>query len=330
MGGNVSIVTSEQFKKHSNPYLFETPQRWEVIQKALDDAGYGDKKLEPRRAEDDDLLLVHTEGYLDKCKKRDKIVQESNILGKTMRVDGDILIDRDTFETARYAAGAVLTGLDEIVKGVTRRVFCNVRPPGHHATRDESMGFCYFNNVAIGAEYARQKLGYERIVIVDFDVHHGNGTQAIFKDDPGVLYISTHRGSTKHDPFYPGQSNKKREAMSVKSSDNGTYNYSIFDDSRSVILQIYEKEIPDLIRKHKPDLLIISAGFDGYKHDPLGGETAKLDGCGGFSLDIDDYETITRHVCDAAPGIPVLSVLEGGYNLDRLGDLAVAHVAGLQ
>jgi acetoin utilization deacetylase AcuC-like enzyme len=212
-------------------------------------------------------------------------------------------------------AGAVCDAVDRIIAGEDQTAFCAIRPPGHHALQDAPMGFCLINNVAVGANYARSR-GIERVLIVDWDVHHGNGTQAAFWTDPAVGFVSIHRF-----PFYPGSG---REDERGEGAGLGTtVNIPVpADTAASVFLSRLADETEKLARKLKPQLILLSAGFDAHRADPVG----------GLSLESEHYEEAGKWIrslaCDYCDG-RIISLLEGGYHLQRMPECVDAHLKGL-
>ncbi len=228
-------------------------------------------------------------------------------------VDGDTVLSPGSGEAALRAAGAVCAAVDAVLAGEVRNAFCAVRPPGHHAEPDQAMGFCLFNNVAIGALHARARWGLRRIAVIDFDVHHGNGTQSSFADDPDLFYASTHQS-----PLYPGTGQAHEHGIA-----NNIMNLPLrpFAGSTEFRGQVTDRLLPAL-RHFKPEMLLISAGFDAHARDPL----AQL------NLLDDDYYWITEHLlhlADACAGGRVVSTLEGGYDLGALASASAAHVRAL-
>jgi acetoin utilization deacetylase AcuC-like enzyme len=223
---------------------------------------------------------------------------------------GDTHAVRESFEASVLASGAVVTAIDAVVEGRAGSAFCAVRPPGHHAEKDRAMGFCLLNNVAIGARHAQQQHGMERVAILDWDVHHGNGTQHIFEEDPTVLYVSLHQY-----PFYPGTGARSEQG---KGPGQGyTLNIPLpagAEEQR--YLKAFDEEILPALDRFKPSLLILSAGFDAHTDDPLG----------GMKLTAGSYAVMTRLLNGIAP---VVSVLEGGYDLHALGTSVEAHILAL-
>lgn len=225
--------------------------------------------------------------------------------------EGDTHAVRESFEAALLAAGAVNTAIDAVLQSKVGAAFCAVRPPGHHAERDRAMGFCLFNNVAIGARYAQRMHRIERVAILDWDVHHGNGTQHIFEADPTVFYISLHQY-----PFYPGTG--AREERGVGEGEGFTLNIPLpAGTGEARYLEAFRNEIVPALQDFKPELLIISAGFDAHRDDPLA----------NMMLTESSYGKMTEQVMGIAP---IVSVLEGGYNLDALARSAEAHIVQME
>jgi acetoin utilization deacetylase AcuC-like enzyme len=298
-------------RRHETGHHPENPARFSVIFEALKkDASLWQQltKLSPREASDEDIIRCHSERLIEQVRK----LCERGI----PYIDLDTVISAQSFTVAKLAAGAVIEGVDQVFTGQAQNAFALVRPPGHHATPGRSMGFCLFNNAAVGARYAQAVYGAERVLIIDWDVHHGNGTQDIFYDDPTVFYFSTHQY-----PYYPG-TGSTGERGEGKGEDT-TLNIPLREgtsarDHRqafSAALQAIESAFP-------PDLIIISAGFDSRRGDPLG----------GLLLEDSDFREMTKEVMDMAERHGegrVVSVLEGGYNLDTLGEVVRTHVTAL-
>jgi acetoin utilization deacetylase AcuC-like enzyme len=242
-----------------------------------------------------------------------------NEYSKDARENGYVRIDADTFmsagsaEAALRAAGAVIAAVDAVMGGEFRNAFCAVRPPGHHAERDRAMGFCLFNNVAAGALHARAAYGIKRIAVLDFDVHHGNGTQDIFFDDPDLFYASSHQM-----PLYPGTGFENERGAS-----GNIANRPLPPGSGSAEFQtIWRDGLLPAVEAFGPEFILISAGFDAHRADPLA----------NLNLTAEDFAWITRQVCSIASRLcdgRVVSTLEGGYELDALADSAAAHVRAL-
>jgi len=228
----------------------------------------------------------------------------------------DTVIARHSYDAARYAAGAGLAAADLIMGEGARRAFCCVRPPGHHATASVAQGFCLFNNVAVAARYLQHRYGLRRIAIVDWDVHHGNGTQEVFYDDPGVYYFSMHRY-----PLYPGTGGTAE--MGVGRGAGYTFNIPLpFNTTAEEYLARFRRSVHRIAEEYRPEFVIISAGFDSHRADPIG----------GLGLEAAQYREMTRHLVletEASAEGRVLSMLEGGYDLATLGECVEQHLEGM-
>lgn len=227
-------------------------------------------------------------------------------------IDGDTIVSPQSGAAARRSAGAVCAAVDAILNGEANNAFCAIRPPGHHAEPNQAMGFCLFANAAIGAAHARHIHGLERVAIIDFDVHHGNGTQAALENDPGYLYISTHQAH-----IYPGTG--RRDECGV----GNIVNIPLIANSGTADLHhVWQQDIEPALRQFQPQLLLISAGFDAHYLDPL----AEL------NFNEDDYAWLTRQILAVAQDCcagRVVSILEGGYSLPALAASVAAHVKAL-
>lgn len=251
------------------------------------------------------LELVHPRPYID-------LIERACRHGPAA-LDPDTVASPGSWEAALRAVGAVTQAIDQVVARTLSAAFCAVRPPGHHALADRAMGFCLFNNVAIGARYAQRRHGCLRILIVDWDVHHGNGTQAMFEEEPTVLYFSTHQY-----PYYPGTGSRQERGRGQGSG--FTINVPLPAGSGDAeLIQAFEEELLPKAFEFKPDLVLISAGFDAHRDDPLA----------GFAVTEEGYARLTQRVCDivrrCCPG-RLVSVLEGGYNLEALAQSVEAHL----
>jgi acetoin utilization deacetylase AcuC-like enzyme len=215
-----------------------------------------------------------------------------------------------SLRAAQLASGAVEEGAKLVVEGKARRVFCAMRPPGHHAENNAAMGFCFFNHVAVGAASALEAAGIDRVAVFDFDVHHGNGTVEMFQDRPEVLVCS----SFQH-PFYPGRYHDvKRDHIVNTPLPAGT--------GSAAFRQAIERDWTPAVERHRPQMIFISAGFDAHRDDPLG----------GLQLDEEDFAWVTRWIVKAAEKHAkgrVVSTLEGGYDLDALASSVAAHLGAL-
>lgn len=255
---------------------------------------------------DDDVLRVHSAAHLDALRR--SAPQQG-----LRAIDADTFMSTGTLAAAWRAAGAVVKAVDLVLSGRADRAFCAVRPPGHHAERETAMGFCFLGNVAIGAKFALDHHGLSRVAIVDFDVHHGNGTQDLVEDDPRILFISTHQS-----PLYPGTGSP---------ADNGPHgtvlNIPLRAGANSTDFgRVVTDYITPRINDFAPELILVSAGFDAHRADPLA----------GLELVEADFAFLTRTLCQLAvihARGRVVSSLEGGYDLEALGASVAAHVAAL-
>lgn len=295
------IVYSDRYLDHAAEDHPERPDRLRAVVRGLKESGLGLTWTEPRPATPDEIRLIHTAEHT-------RFVQEACRRG--MWIDADTYTTPPSYEVALLAVGGVLTAVEKTLAGEHLTAFCAVRPPGHHATPTRAMGFCLFNNVAIAARFI-QKYGLRRVMIVDFDVHHGNGTQDAFYDDDTVLYLSTHRY-----PFYPGTG-----AADERGAGKGTgYTVNLPFPPHTPpeeFLRTYASAVREAFRRFRPEFILVSAGFDAYFLDPIG----------GLNLRPEDYFELTRLLMDAR--VPVVSALEGGYHLDGLRACVVQHVRGL-
>lgn len=292
------LVSSKRFVDHVTPVGHpERPERAEVLSAvAASFKEKGGEVIEPRLATDEDLLRVHTQEHLD------AIVATR---GKATMIDEDTFTSPDSEEIARLAAGAVLTGVDRVLDGPPRsRALALVRPPGHHAEADRAMGFCLYSNIAVGAAYARSR-GCARVAIVDYDVHHGNGTQWIFYEDPTVLFVSSHQW-----PFYPGTgaASERGRGEGLGFTLNIPLDAGAKDDE---IEQKYVAQVIPAVRDFKPDLLMISAGFDAHEMDPLGQLRMTTAGFGRLTTLL---LALADEICEGR----VVLATEGGYDLTAL------------
>ena len=265
--------------------------------------------LQPEPATAEQIQLVHPGPYV-------KSVEQRCRTGEGLLDQGDTRVCLVSYDVALLAAGAVIGAVDRVLEGNLDSAFCSVRPPGHHAETSTAMGFCLFNNVAVGARHAQKKHGLQRVAILDWDVHHGNGTQEIFYDDASVLYISLHQY-----PFYPG-TGAERERGSGK-GEGFTVNCPMKAGSgEGEYLEAFQSRILPALDQFKPEFLMISAGFDAHKDDPLA----------NIQLTDGSFEKMTALVTAAAKkhcGGKIVSVLEGGYDLGALARGVEVHVKGL-
>ncbi|MCF6157201.1 MAG: histone deacetylase [wastewater metagenome] len=265
------------------------------------------KVEKPRPASLEEIGLIHPETYTRKIK---------HIADTDGWLDSDTIVSPVSYDAAIHAAGAPLTAIDLIMKDEDKNAFCLVRPPGHHATPTRAMGFCLFNNVAIAARYIQFRYRIERVLIIDWDVHHGNGTQDAFYDDPAVMYLSLHRY-----PFYPGSGKKEEDGYNKGKGFTLNIPLSAMTSAKEYI-QLFTDAVDRSIKRFTPECIMISAGFDTYKKDPIG----------GLNLNIEDFWTLTNIVMKFAKGFceeRVISCLEGGYHLSDLPLCIEAHLKAL-
>lgn len=292
------VISSPRFAEHGTPVGHpERPERAEILTRVAEAfREQGGNVIEPRPATDADLLRVHTQEHLN------AIV---GTRGRATMIDEDTFTSPESEEIARLGAGAVLVGVDCALDGPPKsRALALVRPPGHHAEANRAMGFCLYSNVAVGAAYARSR-GCARVAIVDYDVHHGNGTQWIFYDDPTVLFVSSHQY-----PFYPGTG-----AASERGRGAGlgfTLNLPLDAGTQDPeIERQYEERVIPALRAFRPELLMISAGFDAHELDPLGQLRLTTSGIGRLTKMLIDA---ADELCDGR----VVIVTEGGYSLEAI------------
>ena len=286
----------------------ERPSRLDFIRNRLQKDGVFDAapRIATRDATDEELCLAHTPAYVATA------IAEIT-MGVTMLSTGDTVVSGpDSLKAARRAAGGALNAVDALVEGKHEAAFCAVRPPGHHATPSRGMGFCVFNNIAIAARYAQQKHGIGKIAIVDWDVHHGNGTQDAFYEDPSVFFFSSHQA-----PWYPG-TGARGETGHGKGL-GSTMNRPLPAGSGiKEIRVLFTDDLLPALDAFKPEMIFISAGFDSREGDPLG----------QFTLTDEDFAELTRLLREIAARNAekrVLSLLEGGYNLRGLASAVSAH-----
>ena len=298
----VGIVYDDIYLKHLMPEGHpESPQRLVAIMDKLRGSDIWDKitRLSPRKATRQELLSVHKDKYIDYLSK---------LVGYS---DPDTYVSEGSYEAALFAAGAPLMAVDRIKAGVLDRAFCLVRPPGHHAETGRTSGFCLFNNIAVGARYA-QSQGYARIFIVDFDVHHGNGTEHMFEGDPSVFYFSTHQY-----PHFPGTGADHEKGHGEGFGYTANFPMSPGSGDQEYI-SVYRDVLPALVRDFRPDMMMVSAGYDLHARDPLANIRVTDD---GLAVIIEAILTSST--------APMVFCLEGGYSLDLLSEGVLMTIKGM-
>lgn len=288
----------------------EKPQRYATLRTTLENQPSLSSLFTPATAaRTENLLLCHSPEYI-------RLVEREIRDGEKKLSTGDTPLSPGSLDAALAAAGTVISAVDSVMMGDARHAFCLVRPPGHHASRDRGMGFCFFNNVAIGARHAQHRYGLSRILIVDWDVHHGNGTQNLFWSDGSVLFFDTHR-----DDWYPGtgSADERGEGKAAGLIINHPFPKGA---GRSEILGAFHGSLVPAVEKFRPELVMVSAGFDSRIDDPFGGFTLT-------DRDFADLTDIVRNIAGTYAGGRLVSVLEGGYRLEGLASAASAHVGRL-
>ena len=308
-----TLIHHPIYEKHDTGFGHpETAKRYAVIMNALEtDADLWNSLdvIQPEQAKKGAILAAHTKEHF-------KRVEHAFSEGVEY-LDADTLVSMKSFEAALYGAGGACRAVDEIMSGAADNAFVAVRPPGHHATAEKAMGFCLFNNVAVAARYAQAKYKeIERVAIVDWDVHHGNGTQGIFYDDPTVHFFSMHQY-----PWYPGTGSRGETGFGRGL--NYTLNVPVKAHTKAPEQKrMFENALADIHKNFQPDFIFISAGFDAHLTDPLG----------QLRLENTDFVEMTKTVknwADEVCGGRIVSCLEGGYNLETLGETVKNHVREL-
>ncbi len=286
----------------------ERPERLVEIIKRLKTEGIYPRltHLKPVPAGLDWIKAVHSPEYIERT--RGSCRNNAGYLDSL-----DVPISEKSYDAALMAAGGMLTAVDAVVDEKVANAFCAVRPPGHHALEDQAMGFCIFNNIAIGAKYIQKKHALSKVLIVDWDVHHGNGTQAEFYDDPTVMYFSVHQS-----PFYPGSGS--REERGTGKGKNHTINVPLPAGSGDkAYLGAFEKELRPAALDFSPDFVLVSAGFDAHENDLLGQMAVTAEGFGKLT---EIVKAIAQECCQGR----LVSTLEGGYHLDGLAASVESHI----
>ena len=301
-----SVITSLTYQNHNTgPGHPERVDRVKVVNEELKKFDKKIKWFEPKLFDHSIIEKVHNKNYLEK-------ISISFPKSGIQFLDGDTVVSPGSKEAALDAVGSIILGIDQVVNKKFKNAFCSVRPPGHHAESDKAMGFCIYNNVAVGAAYLLHHYQYKKVAIIDYDVHHGNGTQEIFYNNSNVLYISTHQY-----PFYPGTG-----SINEKGASNNILNIPLDPGTSS---DVYFNSFENVLKKLKsfnPEFILLSSGFDAHQKDPLA----------QVNLKSKDFYEITKRIMNVAGNIcdgRIVSILEGGYDLDALKESAYEHVKAL-
>jgi acetoin utilization deacetylase AcuC-like enzyme len=309
MPSRTGFVYNDRFLDHdTGPGHAERPDRLRAVTARLRATGTWQRlqHLLIDAADEDQVLRAHSSAHF-------RSLRESVARGTRLLDEGDTTASAASFDVALLAAGGVIAGVDAVMGGILKNVFCAVRPPGHHAERERVMGFCLLNNIAIGARHAQAAYGVKRIAIVDWDVHHGNGTQEIFYRDKSVLFISLHQF-----PLWPGTGT--RDECGAGEGADLTVNIPLPPESgEEAYLEAFRRDVLPNLDGFRPELIMVSAGFDAHRDDPLA----------GMRLTASSFGAMTDLLTEAAETYcqgRLVSVLEGGYHLDALARSVEAHV----
>ena len=308
-----ALVHHSIYEKHdTGPGHPETAERYRVVIDAIkgdEQLMLGLNEITPEKATQGLIQAAHTKEHFKRA--------ENAFANGLDRLDMDTTISMQSFDAALFAAGGAIAGVDAVMQGEARNAFVAVRPPGHHATAERTMGFCIFNNVAVAARYAQNKYReIERVAIIDWDVHHGNGTQGIFYSDPSVFFFSMHQY-----PWYPGTGSRGETGQGKGLGTTLNVPVKALTKAKDQTAA-FDAAVEEIASKVHPDLIFISAGFDAHEGDPLG----------QLQLEDPDFRSMTRTLmqwADDACGGRIVSCMEGGYNLSTLGQTVKEHVAEL-
>ncbi len=297
------IISHESAVKHIVPLGHpERPERFVAINEIIKDQFSHLKTFNAPQIDYETLCLVHNKNYLDKIFK---LSQNKSLL----KLDSDTWFGQHSLEVSLRSAGSACLGIDKIFQNYTKIAFSSMRPPGHHAEPDRAMGFCIFSNAAIAAKYACQKYGIEKVAVIDFDVHHGNGTQKAFWNNKNLMYVSSHQM-----PLFPGTG--KKDEIGV----GNVFNLPLSEGTDGKkFLKLWKSYLLPKVKQFEPELIIISAGFDAHKNDPLG----------GLNLNSKDFYDLTleiKNISEKKSNGRILTILEGGYNLKALKKSVFNHI----
>jgi len=304
------LYRSPLFQQHLTGQHPESPRRLAAIETVLNERGLPARCSlgQVRPAAIEEVTRLHAAGYV-------AALSEYAAQGGG-RIENDTVVSPQSYHVAMHAVGSALSAVDAVLTRQDRNALCLVRPPGHHALPQSAMGFCLFNNVALAAEHALRTHDLERVLIVDWDVHHGNGTQDVFYERDDVWFVSAHRY-----PFYPGSGAATETGTGLGLG--ATWNYPVtWGTPRREYLTRLETVLADAAAKCRPQLILLSAGFDAHREDPIG----------SLGLETEDFETLTRMVMRVAQDYcegRLVSLLEGGYHVDRLAECVALHLETL-
>lgn len=310
---HTGLYTHEECLKHYPPLGHaERPERLKVILEGLNEREFSKLIWQEAPKTTRDLIeLFHSKTYVD-------FIYNLSFKEGKIKIDEDTFLSKGTLNATLRSVGAVCTAVDHVIGGEILNAFCAVRPPGHHAQKDMAMGFCIFNFIAIAARHLQVNHGLKRVAIIDFDVHHGNGTQQMAEENEGIFYVSTHQ-----DGIFPGTGRKEQQGEENRNHKGQVLNIPLSPQSDGTVVRaVFEGVVLPALREFKPEFILISAGFDAHHADPLGG----LEFCN------DDYMWITDAIMDVADEFcsgRVVSALEGGYNTDVLAESVLSHVSAL-
>ena len=306
------LITSDTYQNHNTGAGH--PEKIDRVTVVIDNFKKLDNKnlvwKKPTKFDKSLLKITHNSDYIN-------FVEKSFPEQGLSFLDGDTIISPGSKDATLDAVGSIIAAIDGVQNKEFRNAFCAVRPPGHHAEKQRAMGFCVYNNIAVGAYYLLEKYNLSKVAIIDFDVHHGNGTQDIFYEDDSVFFFSTHQSH-----WYPGTGNREEKGTGPGLGYNLNYPFPAGSGKKEILDYAFASELPKYMALFKPELIIISAGFDSRINDPLG----------QFQLEDQDFFELTKIIIDLAKEYAngkVISVLEGGYNLNGLASSSIAHLRAL-
>ena len=306
------FVLDDQYLLHDTGSRHpESPRRLKAIDQGLASHGTAQRwqRIEPRPARLEELSLIHRPGHVERIEKAARRAPA--------HLDPDTVVSAESYRIGLLAAGGVLKCVEEICSGNLRQAFAFVRPPGHHAEPDKAMGFCLFNNVAVAAAYARHAYHLSRVAIVDIDLHHGNGTQACYYREPHVLYISSHQY-----PYYPGTGDF--DEIGADDGKGYTINFPLpAGTGDETLVPLYSRVVKPILQQYRPQLILVSAGFDAYFQDPLGGLAATAKGYASVAASL---IKAAEECCDGK----ICFVLEGGYSMQGLQECTQSVLAEME